>query len=1305
MSRISELSPIQGNRTRTEDLFVTVNLESGDLGTRNITRKELVSAIQLEAFDDINITGGNASSIAIANSTVSNTAINTSIINNPSINSGTLSTVTINTNSIIIDSNLSNVAISNSAISNTSINTSSISNTNISVVSIVDSSVSNTSISNSSISSVTVTNSNINNSNIDTPTITNGSATEIDLIDPDFNFTGFYESPLGNDDYFVIKDVINDKTVKIAFHALQEEIARTMQKVSKLYVDANAITSGNGSYYKPFKSLEEAFEAIEKSPKPASISVLPGEYFTNGNLPLPDDCSIVSTNGQYSTTINMNPGFEEENCFLVGSGCYVQGFAFRNQRIDDLNNPSKGFGIAFRPGAVIIRSPYIRDCSQISNYTREAVAAPLDPLNANPLVGNGGGVLLADRAVLNQNSIFPYMLAFGATPRSPNGIGYVAKNGAGINGIGSITIFQRTAFYALNGGQVTLNNSGTQFGDISMRSNGSTPVVEPYETSVPLVQNESLADEIFSDANVIIDEMWDFLTSANTGYQGFDGAKCKRDVGLILEGVTNDLVLGTNYWAIVNGISYRRQASSVVINEQLAETAGAIEFLRDETIDLIEGANTSIDRVTDSFDEIIDILVNGVENADPLVFSDTGIDEHANARDQLQTNRAFIIDELIDWITDEYPSFVYDESLCRRDTGYIIDALSHDLNYNTNIATILNAESYFTGSSSQLPFDQREPTAAAISQLGVICSEIVIGIYPGQSLVDDIATNVESSRALSLANKIATVVFENDLSSLPVHPTPFDRSWIDDEFLVSRSKILLFKDVLKTKTLKFIGSEYSLIDETLTKRDAGFLLRSVTFDLLAGTQTGTRNFIAGFFDYKGDRVFEPTNLYSYEKCHRDLKLIFEAVAYDMVFGSNFRTITAANSYYRANAANVLSEPQRQLTIDTFNEAKSRAIAALFDGASIARVDNLFDVLLDIFQNGTEAAPALVLPDPVGYNTGFFNARRLLLDNRTFVLDEIDAWIAENFPSLVYDVAKCREDVGLILDALRYDLTYGGNLETLVAARSYFVGAIAQYGEGEKQATIGAFTRLQTILGDILRGIAITPSVGNITVQDVSGAPGSQEAANFAQTRIGNIITVLQSDGITIPSRVLPSLTWVDSNFRDSFIILNANNTLLANDTLEEINKIGKTLLGAFLEAYDFIRDYIVQNYILAVDEETMIISLFDDIIKKTLLGPSRLRFGSLIESIGHQFNLAGAGVNKNALPLNFRRVGRPLPASGSVLQQNGGRVRWSGADELNNQYFARGLKINGRTGRLEGRPFTSSVRRLARRAANSRTFT
>lgn len=59
MSRISELQSINGNQTRTNDLFVTVDIQAGDLGTKNITRRELVNSIQQENFSTILITGGN----------------------------------------------------------------------------------------------------------------------------------------------------------------------------------------------------------------------------------------------------------------------------------------------------------------------------------------------------------------------------------------------------------------------------------------------------------------------------------------------------------------------------------------------------------------------------------------------------------------------------------------------------------------------------------------------------------------------------------------------------------------------------------------------------------------------------------------------------------------------------------------------------------------------------------------------------------------------------------------------------------------------------------------------------------------------------------------------------------------------------------------------------------------------------------------------------------------------------------------------------------------------------------------------
>ena len=133
-----------------------------------------------------------------------------------------------------------------------------------------------------------------------------------------------------------------------------------------------------------------------------------------------------------------------------------------------------------------------------------------------------------------------------------------------------------------------------------------------------------------------------------------------------------------------------------------------------------------------------------------------------------------------------------------------------------------------------------------------------------------------------------------------------------------------------------------------------------------------------------------------------------------------------------------------------------------------------------------------------------------------------------------------------------------------------------------------------------------------------------------------------------------------------------------------------------------MNSYIKTNLSPNAAHNAMLDGLFNDCLIATTLRPANLTFGSLVESIAHQFNGASAGVNRTALPLNFRNLGAAISASASVISEDGGRTRWSGADELNNQYFARGLKINGRTGRIEGRPFTSSVRKLARRASNSR---
>lgn len=318
-----------------------------------------------------------------------------------------------------------------------------------------------------------------------------------------------------------------------------------------IYVTNNGNDSNDGrALNRPKATISAAVTALSDLTAPAAVYVYPGVYEEDGEIEIPENCGVISAAGQYVTEIHASTGNEEKNMFLLNSGTYLQGFTTRNQRVDDFDNPSGGFIAAFASGATITRSPYIRDVGQVSQANYNSVAAPLDPANGNPLVGKGGGVILADRSVLNDNTIYPSILAFGATPRSPNGLGYVAKNGAFINGISSITIFQRTAFYALNGGQITLNNSGTQFGDQSMRSKGHMDVVQADSAPVNVLITSTAAadaiDAVGGTTGAIVNQLWVNLEaeygSKSASYETFT----RRDAANLLSSISNDLRNGSD---------------------------------------------------------------------------------------------------------------------------------------------------------------------------------------------------------------------------------------------------------------------------------------------------------------------------------------------------------------------------------------------------------------------------------------------------------------------------------------------------------------------------------------------------------------------------------------------------------------------------------------------------------------------------------------------------------------------------------------------------------------------------------------
>jgi len=342
------------------------------------------------------------------------------------------------------------------------------------------------------------------------------------------------------------------------------------------FIENTIYVTKGGSDGNEGRSIGNSVETIERGLQLAAqeesdhvvVYVYPGVYVEDGDLVIPPNCGVVSAGGQYCTEVHASEDCRDNfrNMFLFNSGSYLQGFTFRNMEVDNFNDPSGGFACAFNPGAAIFRSAYVKDCGQVSNFTPQAISSSLDPdpdgfdftdpdytentdfQHPNPLVGNGGGCILADRAVLNPATVFPSFLSFAFTPRSNNGIGYVAKNGAFVNGISSISVFQQCSFYALNGGQVTLNNSGTQFGDISMRATGFTWIIRPVsiEEQGNLVVGDQVKDLLDEERQNLIDVTWTATANNNPNINTPEREEeFRNDFGQLIDSLGFDFQGGT----------------------------------------------------------------------------------------------------------------------------------------------------------------------------------------------------------------------------------------------------------------------------------------------------------------------------------------------------------------------------------------------------------------------------------------------------------------------------------------------------------------------------------------------------------------------------------------------------------------------------------------------------------------------------------------------------------------------------------------------------------------------------------------
>lgn len=394
----------------------------------------------------------------------------------------------------------------------------------------------------------------------------------------------------------------------------------------------NDINDGK-SWERSFLTMERALEVVANSNAEINlIEVGPGVYETEGHLDMPDNTVIKSAHR--TAIFKPKSGFEERNVFRMGSGCFIEGLLFEDWRLDDMDNPTEGFAVSFRPGAVIRRTPYAHKIACRTTPYWGVVPPPLDRENANPLVGRGMGVALADGDVCSPYSVFPNIMTWGATPVSHNGIGYCAKNGGLINAINAVSIWQHKHFYALNGGQIILSSCSTQFGDYTMVAKGGRNIIVPEEVTIPLTIETSSNTAIQAAANTIIDDLWielDTTIDPNTGNvwtEGWDSEDeefTRRDARTFLQSIGWVLTTANEKPMIdfAKGL-YDVDGTAVFTSDKLDAFKYSFEFMRDEIIALGGVSSNAANIVTALVTSLNNTIDNPTTRLEPSTITAVG---------------------------------------------------------------------------------------------------------------------------------------------------------------------------------------------------------------------------------------------------------------------------------------------------------------------------------------------------------------------------------------------------------------------------------------------------------------------------------------------------------------------------------------------------------------------------------------------------------------------------------------------------------------------------------------------------------
>jgi HEPN domain-containing protein len=1084
-----------------------------------------------------------------------------------------------------------------------------------------------------------------------------------------------------------------------------EQIVTFVGKVpikNTIFLQKNGNDTNNGdSWDSAVSTFERALELAElRDGELTLIDVGPGEYITQGHLDIPDDTLIRAAHR--SVVIKPEPGYEERNVFRMGSGCFIEGPVFQGWRIDDLENPTEGFAICFRPGALITRVPYVHKIVVRSERYWDTVAPPLDRKNQNPLIGRGGGVALADGAVLSPYSIFPNIMTWGATPVAHNGIGYCAKNGALINAVNAVSLWAHKHFYALDGGQIVLSSCSTQFGDFTMVSKGTRNLVFPQENKntfildpirinevtivSPTTITETLSAQtqaalaIEAAAETIIDNLWLELVSNEytTTWNEEDEAFTRRDAQLFLTAMAKTLETANEDYMLDFARSLFYIGDIPVFTEdKLAAFVFSFNYMRDQINDLEDVGSTAQTLVAALVAALNDTLENTVIIPVVLSVQEDAATEILNAKQD-------IIDSL--WTALEDNSYTQgwtesDELYTRRDARTFINALVDALRVQNDIRISgFVRDLFYADKTSVFSADKLSAFIFSFNYIREYINQELTTNEASQRIVEGLTTAVVFT--LKYPEFIKVVIprnLEGALSVVPVRVN--DVSIVIPDQIVEELTVQTdaadailenLSDIVDSLWPELVSNEYTTTwseeDEAFTRRDAQLFLTSMAKTLETSNEDYMLDFARSLFFADGTEVFTEDKLAAF------------------VFSFNYMR-------------------------DQINDLEAVGSTA----------QTLITVLVAAL-NTTIQTPIIV---PITLETdssaavNILNAKQDIIDSLWIALEDnsyTTTWNNE-------DEEFIRRDAEIFLNAVSRAFISGDDLRIVNFIESLFkINGTFAFASSKLDAYIFSFNYIRAYINreldldinsqNITEGLANTvvftlryPIFDNAIGVNLTAAAAIDSARDDIIDRLWQ---ALEDNGYTegwLPkdeeftrrdaATFIQSISWVIQTGNEKPILDFVKGLFDYNG----VPVFSEDKLVAFIFSFNYIRDEInsLPEALQSIDNIVIaLVTAVSTTLQKTV---TRLE-PSIITAIGHTWSGIMAGVALTKIPpaRNLTTIQE------SILELNQGVVISSGQDDQGSALFVGGLEINADTGELTGPPFDQAVNRIATRAVIARSY-